>query len=352
MLPSVNVDGMVKFLTELLNIPSPTGDTDRAIGWVDDQFQLRFAKQEVTTQRTPKGLLVARWPGQKSDAPRALTAHVDTLGAMVRQIKRNGRLRMTQLGGWSWTSVEGEGVTIFASNGQTYRGTILPTHASIHAHTSKDRGLPRDDTNMEVRIDAHTTSEEETKELGIRVGDIIAFDPRVEVSDTGFIRSRHLDDKASVACLFGAMLALADAGVQPAQDTYFHISNYEEVGHGAATGFPANLADLISVDMAVVAPQQTSDEYSVTICAKDSAGPYHMQLRRELEGLAQANELRYATDIYPFYGSDGEAFWRAGGDVRMGLIGPGVDASHHYERTHRDALDNTAKLILAYLLSE
>lgn len=352
MLPSVNVDGMVKFLTELLNIPSPTGDTDRAIGWVDDQFQLRFAKQEVTTQRTPKGLLVARWPGQKSDAPRALTAHVDTLGAMVRQIKRNGRLRMTQLGGWSWTSVEGEGVTIFASNGQTYRGTILPTHASIHAHTSKDRGLPRDDTNMEVRIDAHTTSEEETKELGIRVGDIIAFDPRVEVSDTGFIRSRHLDDKASVACMFGAMLALADAGVQPAQDTYFHISNYEEVGHGAATGFPANLADLISVDMAVVAPQQTSDEYSVTICAKDSAGPYHMQLRRELEGLAQANELRYATDIYPFYGSDGEAFWRAGGDVRMGLIGPGVDASHHYERTHRDALDNTAKLILAYLLSE
>lgn len=352
MLPSVNVDGMVKFLTELLNIPSPTGDTDRAIGWVDDQFQLRFAKQDVTTQRTPKGLLVARWPGKKSDAPRALTAHVDTLGAMVRQIKRNGRLRMTQLGGWSWTSVEGEGVTIFASNGQTYRGTILPTHASIHAHTSKDRGLPRDDTNMEVRIDAHTTSEEETKELGIRVGDIIAFDPRVEVSDTGFIRSRHLDDKASVACLFGAMLALADAGVQPAQDTYFHISNYEEVGHGAATGFPANLADLISVDMAVVAPQQTSDEYSVTICAKDSAGPYHMQLRRELEGLAQANELRYATDIYPFYGSDGEAFWRAGGDVRMGLIGPGVDASHHYERTHRDALDNTAKLILAYLLSE
>lgn len=351
MLPTVNVDGMVEFLTELLNIPSPTGDTDRAINWVDSQFQAKFAPQAVTTLRTPKGLLVARWPGQKSDAPRALTAHVDTLGAMVRQIKRNGRLRMTQLGGWSWTSVEGEGVTIFASNGQTYRGTILPTHASIHAHTSKDRGLPRDDTNMEVRIDAHTNSDTETEELGIRVGDVIAFDPRVEVSKTGFIRSRHLDDKASVACIYGAMLALADAGLQPVQDTYFHISNYEEVGHGAATGFPANLADLISVDMAVVAPQQTSDEYSVTICAKDSAGPYHMQLRRELEGLAQANELRYATDIYPYYGSDGEAFWRAGGDVRMALIGPGVDASHHYERTHRDALDNTAKLILAYLLS-
>lgn len=352
MLPSVNVDRMVSFLIELLNIPSPTGDTDRAMAWIDQQFTAAFANYSVTTSHTPKGILVAHWPGKKNNAPRGLTAHVDTLGAMVRQIKKNGRLRITQLGGWSWTSVEGEGVTIFASNGQTYRGTVLPTHASIHAHTAKDRNAPRDDTNMEVRIDAHTTCENETKALGIRVGDVIAFDPRVEVNNNGFIRSRHLDDKASIASMYGAMLALADAGLQPAQDSYFHISNYEEVGHGAATGFPHNLADLISIDMAVVAPQQTSDEYSVTICAKDSAGPYHMQLRRELEALAEANDLRYATDIYPYYGSDGESFWRAGGDVRVGLVGPGVDASHHYERTHRDALENSAKLLLAYLLSE
>lgn len=352
MLPSVNVDVMIQFLADLLNIPSPTGDTDRAIHWLEQKFATSFANQPVTLKRTPKGLLVAHWPGKKDDAPRGLTAHVDTLGAMVQEIKENGRLRVTQLGGWSWTSVEGEGVTIFTSNGQTYRGAFLPTHASIHAHTSKERNAPRDNTNMEVRIDAITSSDEETKELGIRVGDVIAFDPRVEVSETGFIRSRHLDDKASVACLYGAMLALAEAGLQPAQDTYFHISNYEEVGHGAATGFPPNLADLISIDMAVVAPKQTSNEYSVTICAKDSAGPYHMQLRRELETLAEANSLRYATDIYPYYASDGESFWRAGGDVRVGLIGPGVDASHHYERTHRDALDNSAKLLLAYLLSD
>ncbi|MCB9007865.1 MAG: M42 family metallopeptidase [Ardenticatenaceae bacterium] len=351
MLPLANVDVMVEFLVELLNTPSPTGDTDRAIAWLEEKFATSFADLPVSLQRTPKGILVAHWPGKKQDAPRGLTAHVDTLGAMVRQIKRNGRLRITQLGSWSWTSVEGEGVTIYASNGQVYRGTILPTHASIHAHTSKDRGLPRDDTNIEVRIDAHTTTEKETDALGIRVGDVIAFDPRVEVSSTGFIRSRHLDDKASIACMYGAMLALAEAGLQPAQDSYFHISNYEEVGHGAATGFPPNLADLISIDMAVVAPQQTSDEYSVTICAKDSAGPYHMGLRRHLEALAQANNLRYATDIYPYYGSDGESYWRAGGDVRVALIGPGVDASHHYERTHRDALQNSAQLILAYLLS-
>ncbi|WP_420627818.1 M42 family metallopeptidase [Candidatus Leptofilum sp.] len=352
MLPTVNVDAMVAFLTELLNIPSPTGDTDQAMAWLEETFASTFADMPLTHKRTPKGLLVTHWPGKQQDAPRGLTAHVDTLGAMVRQIKKNGRLRITQLGGWSWTSVEGEGVTIFASNGQTYRGTILPTTASIHAHTSKERNAPRDDTNMEVRIDAHTTCEDETKALGIRVGDVIAVDPRVEVNDNGFIRSRHLDDKASIACIYGAMLALAEAGLQPAQDSYFHISNYEEVGHGAATGFPPNLTDLISIDMAVVAPDQMSDEYSVTICAKDTAGPYHMQLRRELEALAEANNLRYATDIYPFYASDGEAYWQAGGNVRVGLVGPGVDASHHYERTHRDALENCAKLLLAYLLSE
>lgn len=204
---------------------------------------------------------------------------------------------------------------------------------------------------MEVRIDAPASSKEETEELGIAVGDIVAFDPRVELSEHGFIRSRHLDDKAGVATIYGAIAALAAAGREPAQRTTIHISNYEEVGHGAAAGFPADLAELLSIDMAVVAPKQESDEYSVTICAKDAAGPYHMGLRRRLEKVAAANNLKYCTDIYPYYGSDGESFWRAGGNVAVGLIGPGVDASHHYERTHREALENTARLLVAYLLT-
>jgi putative aminopeptidase FrvX len=204
---------------------------------------------------------------------------------------------------------------------------------------------------MEVRIDAHTQSAKETRSLGIQVGDIVAFDPRVELGENGFIRSRHLDDKAGVATIFGALLAIHDAGLLPRQNTTIHISNYEEVGHGAAAGLPLDLVDLLTIDMAVVAPKQTSDEYAVTICAKDSRGPYHLDMRRELENLAQEEELDYHIDIYPYYGSDGEAFWRAGGDVRVGLIGPGVDASHHYERTHRDSLEATAKLIAAYLLS-
>lgn len=351
MIPEIDVDKMVEFLVDLLNIPSPTGDTDQAIAYVQKAFADIAADQPLTMTKTPKGVLVGTWEGERADAPRAVTAHVDTLGAMVQEIKEKGRLRISQLGGWSWTSVEGEGVTIFASNGQQYRGTILPTAASVHAHTSKERNAPRDGTNTEVRIDARTTSEEETRTLGIRVGDIVAFDPRVEVTDTGFIRSRHLDDKASVAAIYGALNALAVAGLRPKQRTTIHVSNYEEVGHGAATGLPSDLVELLTVDMAVVADKQESDEFSVTICAKDSGGPYHLGMRRQLEALAEEVGVPYHTDIYPYYGSDGESYWRAGGNVRVALIGPGVDASHHYERTHRAGLESTAKLLAAYLLN-
>jgi putative aminopeptidase FrvX len=343
---AIDVDEMVEFLVELLNIPSPTGDTGRAIAFV----QQAFAALPVELDIAHKGYLSGTLAGAAADRPRALTAHVDTLGAMVAEIKENGRLRLTQLGGWIWNSVEGEGVTIFASNGESYRGAILPTMASIHAHTRDVSYTQRDDQNMEVRIDARTSSDEETEALAIRVGDIVAFDSRVEQSEHGFLRSRHLDDKAGVAVIYGAVAALVAAGQQPAQRTTIHISNYEEVGHGAAAGFPPDLAELVTVDMAVVAPKQTSDEFSVTICAKDSAGPYHLGLRRRLEQLAEDAGVEYRTDIYPYYGSDGEAYWRAGGNVAVGLIGPGVDASHHYERTHRDALEHSARLIAAYLL--
>jgi putative aminopeptidase FrvX len=346
MLP-INTPALLDFLVNLLNIPSPTGDTDRAMQYI----QTAFAPL-ITLQQSHKGYLVGTIQGQNNNAPRALTAHVDTLGAMVSGIKPNGRLQMTQLGGWIWNSVEGLNVTVFASNGNSYRGTILPTVASIHAHTRAQSYVERNENNMEVRLDELTSSASDTEALGIRVGDIIAFDSGVEVSPNGFIRGRHLDDKAGVATIFAALLALQEQGLTPAQDVTIHISNYEEVGHGGAAGFPPNLAELVTVDMAVVAPGQQSDEFKVTICAKDASGPYHMGLRRRLEGLAQAHQLPYATDIYPYYGSDGSAFWRSGGDVAVGLIGPGVDASHHYERTHVQALGATAVLIAAYLLDD
>jgi putative aminopeptidase FrvX len=345
---TIDVESMVCFLVDLLNVPSPTGDAGRAIALVQERFGALPVTQRVTT----KGALVCTWEGSQADAPRGLTAHVDTLGAVVQQIKDNGRLQLVQLGSWSWTSVEGEGVTVFTRDGRTVRGAFLPVMASSHAYRAEERdGHKRDRKDMEVRLDVRTASRPETEALGIRVGDFVAFDPRVEVLESGFIRSRHLDDKASVACIYGALAALAGAELQPRQRTTIHISNYEEVGHGAAAGLPDELVELVAVDMAVVAPDQQSDEFSVTICAKDGGGPYDVTLRRQLEALARDQGLAHCTDVYLYYQSDGEAYWSAGGDVRVALIGPGVDASHHYERTHRDALENTARLIAAYLLS-
>jgi putative aminopeptidase FrvX len=185
--------------------------------------------------------------------------------------------------------------------------------------------------------------------LGINIGDCVAFDPRVEVTN-GFIRSRFLDDKACVANLTAAIKSMAEAGYSPERSVYFLISNYEEVGHGAAAGIPSDVAELISVDMAVVGAGQESDEFCATLCIKDSGGPYHFDLNNKLRALAEKNNIPYKTDVYPFYGSDGEAFWRAGGDVALSLIGPGIDASHNYERAHMDGLNATTNWIMAYLL--
>jgi putative aminopeptidase FrvX len=211
--------------------------------------------------------------------------------------------------------------------------------------------LKREDDNMEVRLDVPTTSSQETRQHGIEVGDFVAFDPRLEINN-GFIRSRHLDDKACVACLLGAVKALADAGLSPTQDTYLHISNYEEVGHGAASGIPPAAVELVAVDMAAIGEGQSSDEFHATLCVKDSGGPYHHELSQRFRDLADESGISYKVDIYPYYGSDGEAYWRAGGDVALALIGPGVDASHSYERTHTDALLATTQWIAAYLLHE
>ena len=346
-LPNIDTNYLIDFLTRLLNTPSPTGFSQHAI---DLTAEALAAFPQLTLTHTRKGGLTATWPGESDSAPRALTAHVDTLGSLVKEIKTNGRLRLSAVGGVTWNTVEGEGVTIFASNGQTYRGTILIYAASMHVYGKKLGETPRTDEFMEVRLDARTTNLEETRALGIEVGDFVAFDPRVEVTN-GFIRSRHLDDKACVACVVAAVKAICDAGLQPSQKTYLQTSNYEEVGHGGASGIPVDVTELVAVDMAAVGEGQNSDEFHTSICIKDSGGPYHYDLTRRMRDLAEKNGIPYRTDIYPFYGSDGESLWRAGGDVAVALIGPGVDASHNYERTHLDALVATTQWIMAYILS-
>jgi putative aminopeptidase FrvX len=309
--------------------------------------ELDFPNTTIT--ETGKGALLLHIGGERHDAPVGVTAHADTLGFMVKEIKSNGSLKLSNIGGINWSGAEFENCTVRTHADQRYRGTVIlsdpSTHVNRHAHKSE-----RTEDTMEIRLDARTTSRRETEALGIGVGDFIFLDPRVEVTDTGFIRSRFLDDKASVACIYGALAAMQAAGVIPVQDTYVLISNYEEVGHGGSAGFPPNLAELLTIDMGALGNGQAGDEFSVSICVKDSGGPYHFEMNNKLRRLAEAYQIAYKVDIYPFYSSDGTAYWRAGGDARVGLIGPGVASSHGYERTHQEGLQHSAHLIARYLL--
>lgn len=351
-LPPINTPYLLDFLVRLLNTASPTGYTEPAIALVEQELT-SFNLPGLSLSRTRKGALVARWeraePAKGTDAPRALTAHVDTLGAMVKEIKASGRLKLTRIGGLVMGGVETEGCWVLTQGGKRIRGSYMLHEASGHVYGAAAHETKRSEESMEVRLDAHTSSAEGTRALGIQVGDFVAFDTRTEITE-GFIRSRFLDDKACVANLVSAIKTIADAGLQPTQTTYFHFSNYEEVGHGASSGIPAEVQELVAVDMAAVGDGQESDEYHATLCVKDSGGPYHHGLSQKLRRLAKIYDIPHRIDIYPNYGSDGEAFWRAGGDVSLALIGPGVDASHNYERTHTKALEATTNWIVAYLL--
>ena len=350
---TIDMGGVLRFLTAVLETPSPTGYHDQAVALVEEELRA-LPIPGLALAHTRKGALVATLPGRAADEPRALSAHLDTLGAMVREVKSNGRLLLTQLGGYTWSAVEGENVTVHClRGGERYRGTLQTVNPSVHTSRQAGEGK-REDERMEVRIDARTKSKEETLALGIDVGDIVSFDPRVEITDTGFIKSRHLDDKAGVAVLYGALLTLQREGLTPARRTTFLFSNYEEVGHGAV-GFPTDTAELLVVDMAAstTGEHQNSDEYSVGICAKDSGtGPYDVAMRRRLVGLCERHDIPHRVDIYPYYGSDGSFYLKTGADVRVGLIGPGLDASHGYERTHRDSIEATVRLAVRYLLED
>jgi len=346
-LPNINTQYLTDILVELLNTPSPTGYAQAAIDYVAGAANALG----VPPRRTRKGGLLVELACGEASAPRALTAHVDTLGAVVKEIKDNGRLKLSKIGGFAWNTVEGEGCRVFTRSGRVISGSLLLTKASSHVYGNAVNQTLRDDDAMEMRLDERTSATAETRALGIEVGDFVAFEPRVVVFDNGFIRSRHLDDKASVACMLAAAEAIRRAGVAPAQRTLLYFSNYEEVGHGSASDFPPDLAELVAVDMAAVGDGQTSNEYHVTICVKDSGGPYHQGLSNRLRDLADEHAISYEVDVYPYYGSDGEAYWRAGGGAQVALIGPGVDASHNYERTHLDSLIATTQLIIAYLIT-
>jgi putative aminopeptidase FrvX len=342
-------ESMVDFLVKLLGVPSPTGYHAEAVPFCREAFTA-LAIPDMQIAETGKGALMLTVKGESSGRRRGVTAHLDTLGLMVREIKSNGRLKTTPLGGVSYNSLESECVTVRTFDDKRIRGTVQLVNPSVHVNANL-RTTERNADTMEIRLDARTSTAAETRALGIEVGDFIFIDPRVEVTDTGFIKARFLDDKAGVAVVYGALIALRDAGARPAYDTDILIANYEEVGHGGSSGWAHPLDELLSIDMGAIGEGQNSDEFSVSICIKDGSGPYHFDLTQHLRRLAVEHEIAHKTDIYLFYSSDGSAYWRAGGDARVALIGPGVEASHTYERTHTDSLVNSAALIARYLLS-
>ncbi len=342
-----DLEYLIDFGVDLLKTPSPTGDTKVAVDKVKAELE-----KYCEVNYTRKGALLAKIEGKNKDDAVLLSAHVDTLGAMVKELKPNGRLKMSMLGGYAWATVEGLEVEVATECGKRISGTIMTTAASSHVNGAKTQNIERNDENLEIRIDEVARNQKDLEDLGIQVGDFIYYNPATKVCDSGYIKSRHLDDKACVITLIGIAKYLKENNIVPPRTTYLFISNYEEVGHGSSAGIPKEVSEFIAVDMAAPGPGQTSDEHKVTICVKDSTGPYDLELKRKFIKLAKENDIPYVIDIYPFYGSDASAAQRAGVDARAALIGPGVDASHSFERTHKDAIKATTDLAISYVLAE
>ncbi len=328
----------------LLAIDSPSGFTDKAAVWVKDAFETLGFTASLTT----KGGVLIDLGGEDANDALMLAAHADTLGGMVAQIKGNGRLRLTALGGMSANNGEAENVKVYTRNGNVIEGTLQLCNASVHVNGDYSTAKRSFDT-MEIVLDEDVYCADDTQKLGIQVGDIVCFDPRTKRTASGYLKSRFLDDKLSVGILLGFAKYIADNATTLPRKTYIHVTVYEEVGHGGSGSVPAGVTEAISVDMGCVGDGLQCTEKQVSICAKDSGGPYSYAVVGKLIDAAKKTDADYAVDVYPYYGSDVEATLRGGYDIRHGLIGAGVYASHGYERSHIDGVYNTIKVLAGYL---
>ena len=343
---NIDLKYTLKKTVELLAIPSPVGYTHMAIEWVRKELESLGVKKYNITK---KGALIAYVKGKDSNYKKMISAHVDTLGAVVKKVKKNGRLEITNAGGFAWGSVEGENVTIHTLSEKTYTGTILPIKASVHVYGDAVREMPRTEETMEVRIDEDVKTAEDVLKLGILQGDFISFDPRTRVLENGYIKSRHLDDKLCVAQILTYLKYLKDNKLKPRTDLYIYFSNFEENGHGVSV-FPEDLDEFIAVDIGLAAGEDAhGDEKKTNIVAKDSKSPYDYTLRKKLQEVADKNKIQYTVGVYNRYSSDATAAISQGFDFKYACIGPNVDATHHYERCHNDGIVETIKLLIAYL---
>lgn len=337
------VDYITDVTCKLLAIDSPTGYTKKAAEFVMEEYR----KLGYEPKMTVKGGVLVDLGGKNKDNGIVLAAHVDTLGAMVSEIKGNGNLKVSPLGGMNPNNAEAENCRIVTRFDGIYEGTFQLNNASVHVNGDYN-DEKRKYSGMEVVLDEVVHSKDDTEKLGIMVGDIVCFDPRTTVTEKGYIKSRFLDDKLSVGILLGYAKYLKEKNIELENRQYHYITVYEEVGHGGAASIPDGVTEVISVDMGCVGNGLTCDEHMVSICAKDSRGPYNYDVVTGLIKAAKDEKLGFAVDIYPYYGSDVDVTLCAGYDIRHGLIGAGVYASHGYERSHKDGVENTLKLLIAY----
>ena len=339
----MNTD-VVDILLKLLGTRSIAGNTDHAMKLVEEHL----SGLGLPVTQTNKGSLIATIRGEKDDAL-MVAAHLDTLGAMVSSISENGTLRFRMVGGFTMNSIEGEYCSVETYDNRYYTGTILFNETSVHAHGREKASGERKLERMFIRLDEDVTTADDSRKLGISVGNFVHFDPRPVRTPSGFVKSRHLDDKAGVAvlmCLAGRLME-----TPPSRTVYLHFTVHEEVGHGAAGFLAPDITEMIAVDMGIAGSGRESSEKKVTICAADSLGPCNYEMTRTLVRLAEEHSIPYAIDTYPYYTSDAASALRSGLDARHALIGPGVDSSHAMERTHRAGIEATLDLVTSYCCS-
>ncbi|ANF26812.1 MULTISPECIES: osmoprotectant NAGGN system M42 family peptidase [Pseudomonadaceae] len=345
-LPEPDLNYLQRVLLEMLAIPSPTGFTDTIVRYVAE----RLKELGIPFELTRRGTIRATLKGRRYSPDRAIAAHLDTIGASVREIQDNGRLGLSPVGCWSSRFAEGSRVSVFTDTG-VVRGSVLPLLASGHAFNTAVDEMPISWNHVELRLDGYTAGRADTLALGINVGDFVAFDPMPEFTDSGYISSRHLDDKAGVAALLASLKAVVESGREPPIDCHPLFTITEETGSGAAGALPWDVSEFVGIDIAPTAKGQESSEHAVTVAMQDSGGPYDFHLSRHLLKLAEANEVPVRRDLFRYYHSDAQSAIAAGHDIRTALLAFGCDATHGYERTHIDSLAAMSRLISAYLLS-
>jgi len=339
-----NLDYTKRILEKLLNVPSPSGYCNNIVEVLGEEVKALGFDYELTEKGNGLVMIKAE---DDTEGGLLVTAHLDTLGAMVRSIKDNGKIRMTCVGGFTMNSIEGEYCKVHTRDGKVITGTILNTSSSVHVYEDA-RTQERSEDVMEIRLDKDVSSKEDVEALGIMVGDFVSFDPRAVFTEDGFIKSRHLDDKAGVATIMGALAFIKENNIKLPRTTLFMFSTYEEVGHGSSY-IPEGIDTLLAIDMGAIGDDLSCTEKDVSICVKDSSGPYDYNMVGKLIEIAKEQKLDYALDVYPRYGSDASAALRGGHNIKTALIGPGIHASHTMERTHENALLGSLNLLIGFL---